>query len=472
MIIHKPHGYFSCQVEEFIALANELGLLVLLRPGPFICAEWEFGGFPAWLLKDPQLVLRTYEPNYIREVEIWFRKYLYQHGGPIVMVQVENEFGSYGDVSQNAADHKYLQHLIHLCRSLLGPQVVLYTTDFGNLDSMRRGSFNSSVILTAGDFGPNGNVTEAMLAQRAMNPKGLAPSFCSEYYPGWYSVWGQENISRTSTHAAVTTLKTMIDGEFSFSMYMVHGGTNFGFWSGANILDGSQPYQYASIITSYDYSSPISECGEHGIGSDNLDKFEALRSLLQNYSRTPLPPEPPAIPLVDLGIVHLPWRLSLWNVLDKIGGMAISSQRPLPFELINADYGFVLYSRPGISLESRESGKKNMTIGRVKDRAQIFLDHELSAVVSRHEDRPSVASLVVGPNQGAKKLDILVENLGRVNYGKFLKDSKGLFGPVLFGDDEILGDWTNLPLVLDPFPLAALRTAFYSSTPPCASLKV
>ncbi|EKX51195.1 hypothetical protein GUITHDRAFT_103111 [Guillardia theta CCMP2712] len=457
----------SHNVEEFMALAHELG------------AEWEFGGFPSWLLKNQELVLRTYEPNYIQEVEIWFRRFLYQHGGPVIMIQIENEFGSYGDVSKIAADRKYLNHLIHLCRSLLGPQVfaphssclassdhvlqvILYTTDFGDINSMRRGSLNGSVVLSAGDFGPSGNVTEAMLAQLEMNPKGLAPLFCSEYYPGWYSVWGQANVSRTSTRAAVTTLRTMIEQGFSFSMYMVHGGTNFGFWSGANILDNSRPYQYASIITSYDYSSPISECGEHGVGSDNLDKFEALQSLLRNFSRTPLPPEPPAIPLVDLGTVQLPWKSSLWDVLDKVSGIAVSSQRPLPFELINADYGFVLYSRPGISLNSRENGEKNLTVGRVKDRAQVFMDREFAAVMSRHEEGPSVASLLVGPDQGIKQLDILVENLGRVNYGQFLTDSKGLFGPVFFGDDEIEGDWLNLPLVLDPFPLEALRAALRS----------
>ena len=159
-------------IEAFIDLARELDLMVLLRPGPYICAEWEFGGLPSWLLADESLRLRTYEPAYIGAVSRWWinllsrmRKHLYHNGGPIIAVQIENEYGQYGNVETNVDDERYLRHLVHLARHNLGPHVVLYTTDFGNLANMRRGSLNGSEVLTVGDFGPSNNFSESLAAQ-------------------------------------------------------------------------------------------------------------------------------------------------------------------------------------------------------------------------------------------------------------------------------------------------------------------
>ena len=189
-------------IESFLQLSCDLDLMVILRPGPYICAEWEFGGLPAWLLANPHLKLRTFEPAYIAAVSAWWtlllrkmRKHLFQAGGCIVAVQIENEFGQYGDALNNPDDERYLRHLVHLARTLLGDSVVLFTTDFGNLENMQRGSLNGSEVLTAGDFGPSGNYSLSLAGQRAMNPPGRSPPFCVEFYSGWYTAWGYGNVS-------------------------------------------------------------------------------------------------------------------------------------------------------------------------------------------------------------------------------------------------------------------------------------
>lgn len=190
-------------IEAFLKLAHELNVMVLLRPGPYICAEWEFGGFPAWLLSDDRVRLRTFEPTYIDAVTRWWsillsrmRRHLYHNGGPVVAVQIENEFGQYGDVANNPQDRRYMQHLVRLARQLLGTRVVLYTTDFGDLANMRRGSLAGGQVLTAGDFGPSGNQSVAMRGQRQMNAPGFSPPFCSEFYSGWYTAWGNGKAGR------------------------------------------------------------------------------------------------------------------------------------------------------------------------------------------------------------------------------------------------------------------------------------
>ena len=238
----------------FLSLADELGLLVLLRPGPYICAEWDWGGLPAWLFRGGMkkgIKIRTWDTEYIAAVDAWWGRLLpmvvpmlRENGGPVIMVQIENEFGSYGDVSSNPLDMKYIEHLRALARKILGPNVVLYTTDFGNPDSMRRGSINGSSLLTLGDFGPGMNVSLSLRGQSSMNPPGLNPGMCSEFYSGWYTYWGQAGATNTSSKAAVATMKEVLDRGMSVSVYMAYGGTNFATFAGANIRDGSDPEVY------------------------------------------------------------------------------------------------------------------------------------------------------------------------------------------------------------------------------------
>ena len=427
-------------------------------------------------------------------------------------VQIENEFGQFGDVLNNPQDMRYLRHLIHLARDALGPHVILYTTDFGNLENMMRGSIQGSEVLTAGDFGPTGNLSESFAAQKLMNPAELSPPFCSEFYAGWYTGWGYSNTTRTDTRNTVATLHDMLSTGWSVSMYMVHGGTNFGYMGGANIQDEQDAETgYLSLITSYDYSSPITESGDHGIGSDNLDKYAALRNLLLPYTHTafffslsrspllPAPfPEPPPQPKAAYGRVHLSWRAGFWENLAALAPKITEASAPLPFETIGAAYGYVLYST---SLESMSSSSKNqvslshthththtinsgaewrastikppslaeslprltpdpliksaptpspahhrtttsthvnITVDRVHDRAHLFLDHLRVGILER--GGRSSRNFVTVPREcmeAATRLDVLVENLGRVNFGPHLADRKGLLGNVRIGEHTV-----------------------------------
>eukprot|EP00755_Sulcionema_specki_P018290 Sspe_Gene.66532::Locus_39300_Transcript_1_2_Confidence_0.667_Length_1066::g.66532::m.66532/K12309/GLB1, ELNR1; beta-galactosidase len=250
---------------HFLKTAQSVGLLVLLRSGPYICGEWEWGGFPAWLM-NKNVTIRTYEPNYIAEVDRFMtnlftrvKPLLYSNGGPVVMVQVENEYGSYGDVSTNPSDKQYLEHLVSLAHTVLGNgSVILYTTDGGSTGYMQRGSLPGSQVLTLGDHGP-GDFEESCKAQASFNPPGFNPCMDTELYTGWLTHWG-ETMANKSSAGLVDSVGVALGKGYSMNFYMAFGGTNFAQWAGAN--GGGK--SYSPTITSYDYNSPISENGDHG----------------------------------------------------------------------------------------------------------------------------------------------------------------------------------------------------------------
>ncbi|GMH64670.1 hypothetical protein TrRE_jg6728 [Triparma retinervis] len=290
----------SRDLRHFLDLVESRDMMVLLRPGPYICGEWDLGGFPARLLASPDAKLRTNDADYMAEVTQWYdvllpviEPHLIQNGGGIVMVQVENEYGSFGDVSTNPDDEAYMRALVDLTRKHLGPDVVLYTTDGGNYDSMKRGSLPGDIVLTLGDYGPGSDLSASLSGQAKMNPASSNPAMCTEYYTGWLTHYG-EDLAETGTAAMIDTLSSMIAQDISFNLYMAHGGTSFGFWAGAN---GGGGEDYQPDITSYDYNSPISEDGRHNFGSDGSDKFLAISDLLSANFGPPGGDEPPA-PLV------------------------------------------------------------------------------------------------------------------------------------------------------------------------------
>ncbi|XP_058695274.1 beta-galactosidase-1-like protein isoform X3 [Poecile atricapillus] len=253
-------------VEAFLDLTAELGLLVILRPGPYICAEWEMGGLPAWLLWKPDIILRTSDPAYLAAVDSWLhillpkiKPRLYQQGGNIISVQVENEYGSY-----YACDYGYLRYLLGSFRALLGSEVLLFTTDSTRAEELRCGTLQG--LYATVDFGPGSNVTEAFGAQRRVEPKG--PLVNSEYYTGWLDYWGEAHTSTSATWVA-RGLEDMLHLGASINMYMFHGGTNFAYWSGADYKD-----QYKPVTTSYDYDAPLSEAG------DPTEKLFAIRTVI------------------------------------------------------------------------------------------------------------------------------------------------------------------------------------------------
>ncbi|XP_062434419.1 beta-galactosidase-1-like protein isoform X1 [Rhea pennata] len=416
-------------VEAFLDLTAELGLLVILRPGPYICAEWEMGGLPAWLLWKPDIVLRSSDPDYLAAVDSWLhvllpkiKPRLYQHGGNIISVQVENEYGSY-----YACDYNYLRHLLGTFRALLGDDVLLFTTDGTQADELRCGTLQG--LYATVDFGPGSNITEAFGAQRLVQPKG--PLVNSEYYTGWLDYWGEAHASVSSARVA-QGLADMLQLGANVNMYMFQGGTNFAYWSGADFKE-----EYKPVTTSYDYDAPLSEAG------DPTEKLFAIRTVVSKFQALPVGPMPPATPKYAYGRVALQKYANLLDVLDVLCPSGpIKSQFPLTFEAIKQAHGFVLY-RTHLPRDVPDLATLSAPPHSVCDRGYVMLQKEYQGTL----ERDGQTSLQVTGREGAT-LDLLLENMGRINFGANVSDFKGLLGNLSL-DSSPLSSWLIYPLAID-----------------------
>ncbi|NXN81719.1 GLB1L protein, partial [Bombycilla garrulus] len=454
-------------VEAFLDLTAELGLLVILRPGPYICAEWEMGGLPAWLLWKPDIVLRTSDPAYLEAVDSWFhillpkiKPRLYHQGGNIISVQVENEYGSY-----YACDYGYLRHLLGSFRALLGSEVLLFTTDSTRAEELRCGTLQG--LYATVDFGPGSNVTEAFGAQRRVELKG--PLVNSEYYTGWLDYWGEAHASISAAWVA-QGLEDMLQLGASINMqvvswppgeYMFHGGTNFAYWSGADYKD-----QYKPVTTSYDYDAPLSEAG------DPTEKLFAIRRVISKFQPLPLGPMPPATPKYAYGWVALRKYADLLDVLDVLCPSGpIQSQFPLTFEALKQAHGFVVYHTQ-LPWDVPDPATLGAPSHSICDRGYVMLQKEYQGTLER-EGQTTLH--VTGRAEDA--LDILLENMGRISFGANTSDFKGLLGNLSL-NSRPLSNWLIYPLAIDTavqqgWPHAALLKsssgsrvgpAFYTGT--------
>uniref|UniRef100_A0A8V5G3B0 Beta-galactosidase n=1 Tax=Melopsittacus undulatus TaxID=13146 RepID=A0A8V5G3B0_MELUD len=448
-------------VEAFLDLTAELGLLVILRPGPYICAEWEMGGLPSWLLWKPDIVLRSSDPAYLAAVDSWLhvllpkiKPRLYQHGGNIISVQVENEYGSY-----YACDYGYLRHLLGSFRALLGSEVLLFTTDGTQPEELHCGTLQG--LYATIDFGPGSNVTEAFGAQRWVEPKG--PLVNSEYYTGWLDYWGEAHASTSSVRVA-RGLENMLQMGASVNMYMFHGGTNFAYWSGADFKD-----QYKPVTTSYDYDAPLSEAG------DPTEKLFAIRTVISKFQPLPAGPMPSPTPKYAYGRVALQKHADL---LDALGVLCpsgpIQSQFPLTFEAIKQAHGFVVY-RTQLPRDVPDPATLGAPPHSICDRG-----YDVTVAGCQQGlgwwDRDGQTTLRVMGRAG-DTLDVLLENMGRISFGANISDFKGLLGNLSL-DSSPLSNWLIYPLDIDTavqqgWPHAALPKpsrrgragpAFYTGT--------
>uniref|UniRef100_A0A8C0YG40 Galactosidase, beta 1-like n=1 Tax=Cyprinus carpio carpio TaxID=630221 RepID=A0A8C0YG40_CYPCA len=412
-------------LEYFLNLANQTGLLVILRPGPYICAEWEMGGLPAWLLQKPNIILRSADTEYLKPASDWLamlltkmKPWLYQNGGNIISVQVENEYGSYF-----ACDYNYMRHLHTLFRLFLGEDVILFTTD-GNTDKEMICGTLEGLYATI-DFGTDTNITAAFIRQRRFEPKG--PLVNSEFYTGWLDHWGDK-------HASVDTVKVskmlgeMLSMGASVNMYMFEGGTNFGYWNGAD-----HDTRFRSVVTSYDYNAPLSEAG------DPTDKLLAIRDVIKNFRDIPVGPMPPATPKFAYGFITLQ-KVSLLDTLSPQG--PVRSQYPLTFEEIKQYYGFMLY-RTTLPRNVPEPTPLISPLNGIHDRAYVSVNGVFQGLMER-----DTALVMNVTGQQGDQLDILVENMGRVNFGSYINDNKSLLGNLILGND-VLTDWSIYPLDID-----------------------
>ncbi|XP_014845053.1 PREDICTED: beta-galactosidase-like [Poecilia mexicana] len=414
-------------VEYFLKLAQDIGLLVILRPGPYICGEWDMGGLPAWLLNKKNIVLRSSDPDYIAAVDKWMGKllptmkpYLYQNGGPIITVQVENEYGSYF-----TCDYNYMRHLTKLFRAQLGDEVVLFTTDGAGVNYLKCGSIQG--LYATVDFGPGANITAAFAAQRHAEPYG--PLVNSEFYTGWLDHWGSRH-SVVSSAVVAKSLSHMLAVEANVNLYMFIGGSNFGYWNGANSPYAAQP-------TSYDYDAPLSEAG------DLTEKYFAIRDVIRMYSKVPEGPIPPTTPKYAYGSVTMQ---KLQTVLSAVETLSFSgpvkSTYPQTFTDLNQSFGFVLY-RTTLPFNCSQPTPLSSPLNGVHDRAYVAVDGVAVGVLERNK----VLSVNVTGNAGSQ-VDILVENMGRINYGKDINDFKGLVSNLNLGQTTLTG-WTMYSLSID-----------------------
>eukprot|EP01062_Namystynia_karyoxenos_P041602 TRINITY_DN3032_c0_g1_i1.p1 TRINITY_DN3032_c0_g1~~TRINITY_DN3032_c0_g1_i1.p1 ORF type:complete len:771 (+),score=227.04 TRINITY_DN3032_c0_g1_i1:77-2389(+) len=439
-------------LSGFVRTAQALGMLVLLRVGPYTCGEWEFGGYPAWILTR-NVTVRTYEPNYIALVDKWFKRLLaqevrpllYANGGPIVMVQVENEYGSYGDVSTNPADRRYMEHLIALANTHLGEgQVVLYTTDGGSEGYMTRGSIPGSSVLTLGDG------VWACDAQAKFNPPGLNPCMNTENYPGWFATWGgKQGNTSTSDYGVGAAVKA---GR-SFNFYMAYGGTNYGWFSGAG---GAGGRSYQPITTSYDYDAPVSENGDHGFGSDGRDKFAAVRAALLPFAPPGgLPAEPPPVPRKAYGAVRLTGAaplLSAESLAVLSDGPHAVGPTPVPMEALGQYYGLIYYTAAAAA-----AGESFEIVDYPSDRAHVFVNDTLRGIIYRPSAAPlSLAAAPVGPGD---RLGVLVENMGRLTGGHGWRDPKGISTDIEIDGKPAAAAWDARTLPLEYAQLQRLSFA-------------
>ncbi|WP_328806643.1 glycoside hydrolase family 35 protein [Streptacidiphilus fuscans] len=434
-------------VVGFVRLAGELGLDVIARPGPYICAEWEFGGLPAWLLADRSLRLRRTDAAYLAAVDAWFDELLprltplQDHcGGPIVAVGVENEYGSYGN------DTAYLAYLHEGLRAR-GVTCLLFTAD-GAEDGFQLGG-RLPGVLTTGTFGSRPE--EALACLRRHQPHG--PLVCMEFWNGWFDHWGRPHRVREADDAA-QALDALLAAGASVNIYMGHGGTNFGWWNGAN-HDGTN---YLPTATSYDYDAPVGEAGEL------TAKFHAFRAVIERRIGPvphPLPELPPRLAPQSArpsGRVALRDCLDLLSTLDPCK----PSQwlEPEPMETVGQSLGLIQY-------RTRLRGplaRTELRIDGLADRAQVFLNGEAIGVLERnHPDR----SITLSVPDGGAELELLVENQGRINYGPRLEDRKGITGGVRL-DGQYQFGWEIRPLPLDPLPelpFAATATSMGAGQP-------
>ncbi len=416
-------------VARFITLAGQLGLHVIVRPSPYICAEWEFGGLPAWLLKYSDMQLRCVDEQFLEKVDRYFDQLMPKlvplqstHGGPIIAMQVENEYGSYGN------DTAYLEYLRDgMIRR--GAEVMLFTSD-GPTDEMLLGGTIEGVHATV-NFGSR--VTESFAKYR--EHRSTEPLMVMEYWNGWFDHWMETHHIRDAADVA-KVLDEMLEAGSSINMYMFHGGTNFGFYNGANHI-----HQYEPTVTSYDYDAPLSEAGDMTL------KLEEIQKVFQKHGIQPGCAMPEPTIKRAYGKVEFKEAGRLLDQLDAISS-PVKRVTTWPMEKLDQAYGFILYST---WIKGPRSGQK-LHLREVRDRAQVFLNGKLLGIVERWDPKPLDITI---PPEGAQ-LDILVENMGRVNYGPYLRDIKGITEGVLI-DNQFQYNWTIRSLPLKPEQLAAVQ---------------
>ena len=392
-------------VAAFCRLAQKNGMYVIVRPGPYVCAEWEMGGLPWWLLKKKDIKLREQDPYFMERVRIFEQKVgeqlaplTIQNGGPIIMIQVENEYGSYGE------DKAYVSAIRDCLRSIYGQQMALFQCDWSS--NFEKNGLDDLVWTM--NFGTGANIDEQFRRLGELRPN--APKMCSEFWSGWFDKWGARHETRKADDM-VSGIDEMLSKNISFSLYMTHGGTSFGHWAGANSPG------FAPDVTSYDYDAPINEYGQA------TEKYWLLRETLQKYSTTKLPAVPKApMPIVTVSKFQLTEFSSMLNGEDPDLKIPIRKGNPNTLEEMDMGWGSMLYMA-----RLPEISEQSVLTGDFHDFAQVFINGKYIGKIDRVKNE---RSLTLPPIKKGDELEILVEAMGRINFGRAIKDFKGVVGDV------------------------------------------
>lgn len=440
--VHEPRPGvydFSGQYDlaAFIKTVQQEHMYVLLRAGPYSCAEWEFGGFPAWLLADPRMgtALRSDDPAYMVPVERWMKRLAQETvplqiglGGPILAVQIENEYGNFG------GDHAYLDHLHQIFLDDGFTHSLLYTVDPSK--ALGRGQIDG--VYSGVNFG-TGRAGAALDILERSRPE--QPLFATGYWPGWFDLWGHPHETRP-IGPQLADLDTILTRGASLNLYMVHGGTSFGFMAGASESTGA----YRGNVTSYDYDAPIDEAGHP------TQKFFAYRDVILKHTHQKPLPVPPVPAVITVPTFTLTRTESLWDKLPA----PVASDEPKTMEQIGQAYGLILY-RTRLKQAARDA---TLTLEHMQDFAVVYVDGKQIGTLDRHYHQDH---LVLSAPAGAQ-LDILVENMGRLNSTKRMRDeTKGIHDALL--DGQPLRGWEIYPLPMDPAPQVDASAKAFAAGP-------
>lgn len=404
-------------VAAFCRLAQKNGMYVIVRPGPYVCAEWEMGGLPWWLLKKKDIRLREQDPYFMQRVEIFEKEVgkqlaplTIQNGGPIIMVQVENEYGSYGK------DKPYVSAIRDIVRKSGFDKVSLFQCDWSS-NFLNNGLDDLTWTM---NFGTGANIDQQFKRLGEVRPN--APKMCSEFWSGWFDKWGARHETRPAKDM-VEGMDEMLSKGISFSLYMTHGGTSFGHWAGAN-SPGFQP-----DVTSYDYDAPINEWGLA------TPKFYELQKMMAKYNDGK---KLPAVPKAPMPLVSVPtFKFTEYKPLIYGYTKKTVEQAPKTFEEYDMGWGTMAYV---VSLPAND--KPSTLTGEFHDFAQVYLDNKYIGKIDRVKNEQSL-DLPAMPDSG--KLTIVVEGMGRINFGRAIKDYKGIVGNVTITSQSPYGEITLKP---------------------------
>lgn len=422
--LHEPHeGEFNfsgiANIEKFLSICKKHNLLVILRLSPYICAEWEFGGLPGWLLKYDAIKIRFNNELFLSKVENYYKNiipkiknHLFTNGGNIIMMQIENEYGSF------SYDKEYLKKIKNIMIKY-GIDVPLFTSDGPWDNLLLQGSCNN-LALPTGNFGSNAKARFKFLKDFI----GEKPLMCMEFWDGWFDCWGDDKHHIRDPKETAKSLDEVLE-HGSVNLYMFHGGTNFGFWNGSNFKD-----KLLSRVTSYDYDAPLSESGEY------REKFFKFKDVIEKHTG------------VKTGIADVvnnklrenfvvSNKVGLLSNIENISRKKVTLPHASNMEAIDQNYGYIVYKT---NYDSAYKFNGKLKLHNANDRAHIFINKKLVKIVENHEISLPIDVKI---NNGKNEVLIIIENLGRVNYGpKMVSQKKGIVDGVEI-DKILLSNWEH-----------------------------